>query len=178
MAAGDSLLGSYSPESMVIVLSKGDFVHTIQGYADGTFLNISRLTPASELYVGSDLSAGRVKRRNKASNITITLHQFSPSNAVLQALQRADEEDDRDEWVFAITIKDLSGTGVWSSRAAFVATNPDTTFSNTTETRDWMIQAISLSANIGSNTYFDPAEVAAMAALDTEVPARWQLGAQ
>ena len=172
----DSLLGNYSPESMVIVLSKGDFVHTITGYADGTFLNIARITPASELYVGADLSTARVKRRNKASTITLTLMQHAASNAVMQALQRADEEDDiGNSWVFAITIKDLSGTGIWSSNQAFIATNPDTTFSTTTETRDWVIQAVSLSANIGSNTLFSSAEVAAMNALGEEVDTRWQL---
>lgn len=173
--ASDALLGNYSPESLVIVLSKGDFLHTIQGYADGTFLNVSRITPASELYVGSDLSAGRVKRRNKASTITITLHQFSPSNAVLQALQRADEEDDTDTWVVAMTIKDTSGTSSWSSNQTFVATIPDSGLSSTTETRDWVLQAVSLNANIGSNTRFDAAEVNAMEALGAEVPTRWQL---
>src|SRR4051812_37394058 len=108
----DALLGSYSPESMVIVISKGDFIHTISGFADGTFLNFARRVPASDLYVGADLTTGRVKRRNKATDITITLHQFATSNAVLQALQRADEDDDLgNTWVFNITIKDLSGTG-------------------------------------------------------------------
>lgn len=171
----DALLGNYSPESVVVVLSKGEFVHTIQGYADGTFLNVSRITPASELYVGSDLSAGRVKRRNKAATITLTLHQFSTSNAVLQALQRADEEDDTDTWVFALTAKDTSGTTLFSSNQAFIATVPDTTLSNTTETRDWVFQAVSLSYNVGSNTKFDAAEVAAMNAVGATVPARWQL---
>lgn len=174
--ASDSLLGNYSPESMVIVISKGDFVHTINGYADGTFLNISRITPASELYVGSDLSTGRVKRRNKASTITLTLMQHATSNAVLQALQRADEEDDvGNKFVFAITVKDLSGTGVWSSNQTFIATNPDTSFSNTTETRDWVLQAVSLNANIGANTLFAAPEVQAMQALGAEVDTRWQL---
>ena len=174
--ASDSLLGNYSPESMVIIISKGDFVHTVNGYADGTFLNISRITPASELYVGSGLDTGRVKRRNKASTITLTLMQHATTNAVLQALQRADEEDDvGNNWVFSITIKDLSGTGAWSSNQAFIATNPDTTFSNTTETRDWVIQAVSLNANIGANTLFAAPEVAAMNALGQEVDTRWQL---
>lgn len=171
----DSLLGNYSPESMVVILSKGDLTHTITGFADGTFLNISRITPASELYVGADLSTARVKRRNKASTINITLHQFSASNAVLQALQRADEEDDGNKWVFAITIKDLSGTSVWSSNQAFVATNPDASYSTTAETRDWVLQAVSLNANIGSNTLFDASEVQAMQALGSDVPDRWQL---
>lgn len=171
----DTLLGNYSPESLIIILSKGDFVHRIQGYADGTFLNISRLTPASVLYVGSDLSAGRTKRRNKASDISITLHQYSASNAVLQALQAADEEDDSDAWVFSITIKDTSGTSIWSSNQAFIGTVPDVGMSSTTETRAWVLHAVGLSSNIGSNTKFDQPEVAAMGALDQQVPARWQL---
>lgn len=171
----DVLLGNYSPESLVIVLSKGDFVHTIQGYAAGTFLNVAREVPASTLYVGSDLTAGRVKRRNKASTVTITLHQFSPSNAVLQALQRADEEDDTDTWVVAMTIKDLSGTSLWSSNQTFVGTIPDSTLGDATENRAWVLHAVSLSANVGSNTKFDAAEVAAMNALGADVPARWQL---
>jgi len=172
----DALLGSYSPESMVIVISKGDFVHTISGFADSTFLNFARRVPASDLYVGADLTTARVKRRNKATDITITLHQMATSNAVLQALQRADEEDDLgNSWVFAITIRDLSGTGVWSSNQAFIATVPDSPFSTTTETRDWVISAVSLSSNIGSNTLFDAAEVAAMNAVGAEVDTRWQL---
>lgn len=172
----DALLGSYSPESMVVVISKGDFVHTISGFADSTFLTFARRVAASELYVAADLTAGRVKRRNKATDITITLHQFAASNAILQALQRADEEDDLgNEWVFSITVKDLSGTGVWSSNQAFIATVPDSPFSTTTETRDWVISAVSLSSNIGSNTLFDAAEVAAMQAVGSDVDTRWQL---
>lgn len=170
------LLGSYSPESMVIVISKGDFVHTISGLADGTFLNFARLTPASTLVVGADLTTGRVKRRNKATDITLTLHQFATSNAVLQALQRADEEDDLgNTYVFSITVKDLSGTGVWSSNQAFISTVPDAPFGTEAETRQWMISAVSLQANIGSNTLFDAAEVAAMNAVGADVDPRWQL---
>lgn len=172
----DSILGTYSPESMVVVISKGNFLHTVTGFADGTFISFARRVPASDLYVGSDLSTGRVKRRNKATDITLTLHQFAASNAVLQALQRADEEDDvGNTWVFSITVKDLSGTGVWSSNQAFIATVPDSPFSTTTETRDWVISAVSLSSNIGSNTLFDAAEVAAMNAVGAEVDTRWQL---
>lgn len=172
----DSILGTYSPESMVVVISKGDFLHTISGFADGTFISFARRVPASDLYVGSDLSTGRVKRRNKATDITLTLHQFAASNAILQALQRADEEDDvGNTWVFSITVKDLSGTGVWSSNQAFIATVPDSPFSTTTETRDWVISAVSLSSNIGSNTLFNAAEVAAMNAVGSEVDQRWQL---
>jgi hypothetical protein len=171
----DNLLGNYSPESLVIVLSKGNFVHTIQGYADGSFLNIKRETPASTLYIGSDNTAGRVKRRNKASTITITLHQFSPSNAVLQALQRADEQDSGNAWVVAMTIKDLSGTSIWSSNQTFIGTIPDAQLGSAAENRAWELHAVSLSANIGTNTLFDAAEVNAMTALGATVDPKWKL---
>ncbi len=173
--AQDVVLGNYGPESVDIVISVGQLVHVITGYADGTFVNVSRITPASELYVGSDLSAFRVKRRNKASPIDLTLHQASASNQVLQALQRADEEDDTDTWVFAITIKDNSGQTLFSSSQAFIATIPDTSLSSTAETRNWQIQAVSLSSNVGGNTRMDASTVAALSVLGEEVPERWRL---
>lgn len=171
----DALLGNFSPEKLVIVLSKGNFVHTIQGYADGSFLNVKRETPASTLYIGSDNSAGRIKRTNSASTITITLHQFSPSNAILQALQHADEKDSGNAWVVAMTIKDLSGTSSWSTSQAFIGTVPDAQLGSSTENRAWELHAVSLNANIGTNTPFAPAETAAMAALGATVDPKWQV---
>jgi hypothetical protein len=94
---------------------------------------------------------------------------------VLQALQRADEEDDTDTWVFAITIKDNSGQTLFSSSQAFIATIPDTTLSSTAETRNWQIQAVSLSSNVGGNTRMDASTVAALSVLGEEVPERWRL---
>lgn len=171
----DALLGNFSPESFVIVLSKGDFLHTIQGYADGSFFNVTREVPSATLYVGSDNSAFRIKRRNKTSTVTITLHQASPSNAVLQALQRADEATDDSSWVVAMTIKDTSGTSSWSSNQTFIGTIPDAQLGSTNESRAWVLHAVSLDSNIGSNQLFDSSEVAAMAALGSPVDARWQL---
>lgn len=169
------LLGTYNPEQMVIAISVGDVAHTINGYADGTFLTFSRLIPASTLYSGADNTRGRVKRTNKDTTITLTLHQFATSNAVLQELQRKDEEDSRNRYVFAITIKDASGTSVWSARQAFISTLPDAPFSTDTSTRDWVITAVNLQSHIGANSEFSQDEVAALAALDYDVPIDWQI---
>lgn len=171
----NDILGTYSPERFVIVISKDDFIHTVSGYADGTFLNLSRPVPASTLYSGSDNSKARVKRSNRDTEITLTLHQASVTNAILQALQKADENALRNEWTFSITLKDTSGTGVWSSNQAFISNVPDAGFGSEIDTRDWMITAVSLDSNIGANTLFDQAEVSAMAALGQDVPVDWQL---
>jgi len=50
----DILIGNYSPEAVVIILSKGDFVHQVTGFAEGTFISATRMVPASEPYIGSD----------------------------------------------------------------------------------------------------------------------------
>jgi len=44
----DILIGNYSPEAVNVVISKGDFVHQVSGFADGTFISASRLVAASE----------------------------------------------------------------------------------------------------------------------------------
>lgn len=169
------VLGTYTPEEVTVVIS-GEFgVHTVTGFADGTFINISRITPASELYVGSDLTAFRVKRRNKAANIGITLHQAAASNTVMQDIQAADEEDSGNTYVFSILVKDSSGMSRFFARQAFIATVPDVGFSSTAENRDWAIQAVSMVMNLGGNTKLSPADVAVIEAMGGEVEAAWRL---
>ena len=36
------LLGSYTPEEVTVVISVGDQVHTVTGYAEGTFISATR----------------------------------------------------------------------------------------------------------------------------------------
>jgi hypothetical protein len=174
----DILIGNYSPEAVSIVLSKGDFVHTVTGYAEGTFINASRLVAASEPYIGSDLTGGRVKRRNRSMNVTISLHQYSQSNYVLQALQRADEETDDNTWVVSCTIKDNSGQTYFFSNQTIIATTPDVALSSTTEMRDWTLFMFNTDNYIGGNTPMDEAAVAAVNAVGGEVADRWLLSNQ
>lgn len=173
--ADDSVLGTYSPEEVQVVISIDSQVHVISGFADGTFINVTRITPASELYVAADLSAGRTKRRNKASTIDITLAQFSATNDVFQRIQALDEADPTDSYVFAITIKDNSGRTVMSSNQAFIATTADISFDTTMGTRNWQISAVSLTTHIGGNAKLSDETVATLGALDYEVPSRWRI---
>lgn len=169
----DILIGNYSPEAVTIVLSKGDFVHTVTGFAEGTFISATRMVPASEPYIGSDISGGRVKRRNRSANVTISLHQYSQSNAVLQALQRADEEDNGNEYVVNCLISDGSGQTKLFSSQTIIATTPDLTLSSTTEMRDWTLFMFNCDSLIGGNTPIDAAAVQAIEAVGGEVDPRW-----
>lgn len=171
----DSLIGNFLPEDLTIILSKGDFVHRVTGFADGTFISATRMVPASEPYIGADLTGGRVKRRNRSMNVTVTLHQYAASNTVLQALQAADENDSGNEWVVACTIKDVSGQTIFFSNQTIIASTPDVTFSTTTETRDWTFFMFGSDNVIGGNTQLSAAEVAAVNALGGTVEDKWQI---
>lgn len=174
----NEVIGNYLPDDFTIILSKGDFVHRIVGYADGTFINMDRLVPTSEPYQGvGDSAFGRVKRRVTAMNVTITLHQYSPSNTVLQQLQLADANTSGNEWVFNCLMKDASGQTVGSSSNAIIAAPPNVSFSTTTETRDWNIYLFGSDLFIGGNTPLAPDQVAAVEAAGGEVEARWQIEA-
>ncbi|MNF76582.1 hypothetical protein D3C85_173480 [compost metagenome] len=174
-----NIIGNYAPDDFTIVLSKGDFIHRITGFADGTFVSMDRLVPTSEPYQGAgDNSQGRVKRRITSMNVTITLSQYSPSNSVLQQLQLADANTPGNEWVFAVTMRDLSGQTVASTNSAIIQAPPTAAFSTTTETRDWNIYMFGSDLFIGGNMLLDDANVAAIQATGGEVDPRWVLGNQ
>jgi hypothetical protein len=173
--ATNNFIGNYTPDEFTIIISVGDFTHRITGFADGSFVTMDRLVPTSEPYQGVGSNAfGRVKRSVTAMNVTISLHQYSPSNTVLQALQNADSNVPGNEWVFACTMKDTSGQTVVSSNNAIIAAPANATFSTTTENRDWNIYMFGSDLFVGGNMLMDQADVAAAAAAGYDVEAKWR----
>ena len=171
-----SYIGNYSPDDFTIVISKGDFVHTVTGFADGGFVSMNRLVPSSTPYQGvGGSSFGRVKRKVTGMTVDVTLHQYSPSNTVLQQLQIADSQTSDNTWVFSVTIKDLSGQTVVSSNSAIIAAPPAVEFSSETSTRGWQIYLFGSDLFVGGNMPLSPSEVAAVEAAGGEVDSRWRL---
>lgn len=175
MAGTSEILGTYSPENIVIVLSNSKMSHTISGYADGTFLAISRQAPHATLYTGADLSNARVVRGNKGATVTLTLHQAGESNDVLSALIAADEESRDGSDCFSVTIKDTIGRSTYYSPVGFLGNNPDASFGVDIETRDWQIHCVSLSQMTGGNGKVTPDGVEVLSALGVETDARWKV---
>lgn len=173
----NEFIGNYSPDDFSIILSKGDFVHKITGFADGTFISMERLVPTSEPYQGvGDNSMARTKRRVTSMNVTISLHQGSPSNYVLQKLQDADAQDPlSNEWVFNCTIKDLSGQTIMSTANAIIMAPATADFSTTIETRDWGIFMFGSDLQLGGNMPLSEQEVSSVEALGYEVDERWKV---
>lgn len=175
----NSFIGTYAPDDMTIVLSKGAFTHTITGFGDGSFISMERLVPTSDPYIGAgDNAFGRTKRRITALNVNITLHQYSPSNTVLQQLQLADANTPGNEWVFNCLIVDPSGQTKMSTSSAIIIAPPTINFGTSTETRDWTIYMFGSDLFIGGNIPLSDQEVAAMEALGGSVDERWKLSNQ
>lgn len=172
--ANTEILGSYSPESVIIVLSNDKFQHTISGYADGTFLNIARVIPHATLYTGSDATNARVTRNVRNHDVTLTLHQAAESNDVLSALLRLDEESRNLDWVFSMTIKDTSGRMGLSAINCFIGTVPDQGFGADIETRDWVLHAVGADVHIGGNGKFTGDTAQALADMGVTYDDYWR----
>ena len=174
--ANESIISNYAPDEFTIILSKGDFLHKVVGFADGTFVSMNRIVPTSTPYQGVGSSSfGRVKRRVTAMDVTITLHQGSPSNTVLQQLQIADANTAGNEWTFNCLIKDASGQTVASSSTAIIAAPANADFSSEFGTRDWSIYLYGSDLFIGGNTPLAPDEVAAVDALGGFTEDKWKI---
>jgi len=172
-----NFIGNYAPDDFTIVISKDDFTHSVSGFADSTFVSMNRLVPSSTPYqgVGKSNSFGRVKRSVTGMTVDVTLHQYSPSNTVLQQLQIADANTTDNTWVFSVTIKDLSGQTVVSSNSAIIAAPPTVEFGSETSTRGWQIYLFGSDLFVGGNMPLAPAEVAAVEAAGGTVESRWRL---
>jgi len=154
MAPVNQILASYSPESVIIVIGNDKFSHTINGYADGSFLTISRVVPHATLYTGADATNVRVVRKVRNYDITLTLHQASESNDVLSQLLMLDEESRNGDDIFYITIKDTSGRTVASSSSAFIGTDPEYSFGVDLAETAWVIHAVGMELVAGGNGKF------------------------
>ncbi len=136
-----------------VILSIGLAPSPITGYQKGTFIKVSRDAQAFMKFVGSDGEVTRVRNRNRAGSLEITLQQGSQSNAILSAIALADETTGAG--VFPIALMDMSGVAPQSTAAAtqgWIRKVPDSTFGGETEEgRVWIIDLASMEHFLGGN---------------------------
>ena len=146
-----SAFHQYDPKK--VLLSVGGTPSPISGYAEGTFIDASRDANAFEKSVGADGEVTRIRNRNRAGSIKITLQQGSNSNAMLSALAEADEQTGTG--VVPITLMDMSGVFPQTCLAAtyaWIRKKPDASFDGKTEkTREWIFDLAAMDFIIGGN---------------------------
>lgn len=175
MAAVSNILATYSPEDVKLILTAldGSWSHTVNGFADGTFLTVERVIPHATLYNGADKSNVRVVRAVKNCDLTASLHLASESNDVFSQLLANDEFSRDGSDCFRVMVKDTIGRTVMSSPAAFIGTSPTAGFSTDVETRDWVIHAINLDIHFGGNGAVTPDTEAVLQELGYDLDPNW-----
>lgn len=144
MAQGQTF--QYDPSQVAFNVGGVD----INGFAEGTFVKISRNVEAFTTVVGSDGEATRVKSVNLSGLFTITLQQSSPSNDYLSGLANLDELSSTG--AVPIYMKDVNGTTIAKCSVGWVKKKPDSEFSNVNSNREWVFETGNLQYFIGGET--------------------------
>lgn len=172
--ATKEILATYSPEDVVVILQNSKFSHAISGYSEGGFLTVTRIVPHATLTNGADGSNARVVRAVKNCDVNLTLMQTSESNDVLTQLLSMDESTRDGSDVFSIYIKDNTGRTKMFSPAAFIGTNPENSYSEEINGREWVIHAINMEEHLGGNGRFTPDTQQTLTELGYTFEDRWR----
>lgn len=139
-------LRTFDPASVSLILGGTP----LSGFADGTFISVTRSNDSYTKTVGADgVDTTRVKSVDKSGEITITLAQTSPSNDFLTSLAEADERDN--SGVVDLLVKDNSGNSEFSAAFAWVKKPADAEYGKEVATREWVIDAADIVMGVKGN---------------------------
>jgi hypothetical protein len=131
----DKTVRTYDPSEVKIVV--GTFV--LSGYADGTFVKITRSGDAFEKKKGADGTVDRINKNAYDFEVEITIKQTSPYNAILSGLLAADQLSNNG--VFPLTITDLSGATTGPSAffapQAWIMKDPEVDYGDALKNHTW-----------------------------------------
>src|SRR5690606_18327569 len=164
---------TFSPEAVDIIIQNDFIDHTLTGFQEGSMVTFEPATERFSPTVGAKGEEYRAHQPSRAVSVTIGLSQTSHSNDVLFALL----ENDRQtlEGTFNLTVKDSSGTTIYSDGFAYIMEEPSQAISGngTIEGREWTIRMPKPSYNIGGNGRFTVDEQNAIEGMGGTVDPRW-----
>jgi hypothetical protein len=136
----------YSPQDVIISLAG---MHTISGYADGTFVRITKdMKPFSKVRA-MDGEMARMYNEDEGFRVEVTIAQSSTSNNILTSIYNVDTATHMGK--FPMFIKDTKGQTNFFAATAWIEMIPDVTFSNQLETRTWTFGCSGAILTIGGN---------------------------
>tara|TARA_R110000744_G_C19371770_1_gene563159 strand:+ start:30824 stop:31327 length:504 start_codon:yes stop_codon:yes gene_type:complete len=137
---------TYSPEDITILIAG---LFPLEGYTDGTFVNITKDIPPYTSSTAADGTLSRVHRVSSSYTIRITLMNTSPSNDILTKLWQIDELTETGK--FPLIVKDQLGSSLLFSATSWVEQVPSMYFANRITDREWVIRCSQAAINIGGN---------------------------
>lgn len=139
-------LSTFDPKKLTTIIAGAK----MNGFADGTFVEIEELSDGVTSQAGADGEVMRVMSTDPRHRITITLQQGSSSNQVLSALRDADRVS-HGSGAFPVFIQDLTGSTVFTASQAWIVKKPNASFSKQVESRAWVIETADAIFNLGGN---------------------------
>lgn len=137
---------NYNPDQVKVVVAG---LMNLDGFIDGTFINISKdVVPFSSVRL-PDGTVSRLYNNDQTYTVRITLHSGSGSNDFLTKLWYLDEITQRGK--FPLMIKDLSGSDLFFSTNTWVEQPPAIVKSANVDARTWVLKSSSAVINIGGN---------------------------
>lgn len=137
---------NYNPDQVKVVVAG---LMNLDGFIDGTFINISKdVVPFSSVRL-PDGTVSRLYNNDQTYTVRVTLHSGSGSNDFLTKLWYLDEITQRGK--FPLMIKDLSGSDLFFSTNTWVEQPPAIVKSANVDARTWVLKSSSAVINIGGN---------------------------
>lgn len=136
-------LKTYDPK--LVLVSFGEV--SLTGFADGTFVNVSRDEDAFTKLVGAGGDVVRSRNRNRSGSVTVTLIHGAPENDLLAAIAQADELTGTG--VRALMVKEANGTTICAGQSAWIRKSADAEYAKEAGSREWTFDVESLDMFVG-----------------------------
>lgn len=131
-----ALLGSYSPNDVSVIVNGTP----IEGFADGTFVNVAYNSDAATMVEGADGSpAIAFKRGARGATITFTCLQTSLANNILNAFLQTQKFAASGANTVNVTIRNNQGGELVSMPRGVFQKEPDLGYGAEIGSREWTI---------------------------------------
>lgn len=111
-----------------------------KGLADGTFLTVSPEVAGFSKKVGVDGEVTRSRNHNRSATVTFVCMQTSEVNERLSNLYEADRDAVNGQGVGTFFLQDRAGNTIGEAAKAYIAQDPEMSFSGEAETREWTLE--------------------------------------
>lgn len=140
-------IATYTPEEVYVVIAG---ILNADGFAEGTFINVSKDDAPYRSRTTADGVTVRLYRDSQTYTVELTFHIGSTSNDFLTKLWQLDEITQRGK--FPLLIKDGSGSDLFFSATSWIEGLPTMVKSTNFDNRTWRIKCSSAGVNFGSNS--------------------------
>jgi hypothetical protein len=134
----------YDPNKVTITVGG----NIIEGFADSTFVTVSRNNQTWAVASGASGEHARAKSNDKTGNVELTLMQTSASNDILSAYMLLDESS-ANSGKFPFAISDANGNTLIAAVEMWVQQPPSVEYGKELGDRVWTLEAGDLEMFVG-----------------------------